>query len=287
MRDANWLATREELLRAGYSRRQITRAVAAGELLRVRNGHYARPGAPPRVLQAVRIGGIAGCVTAAKLLGLWVDEGNFTHVRMRREASRPRSPGDRRRPLTAANRDGCHLHWSPLLYPDDADAASVGLLDALGQIARCKPLGVAVAALDSALNQRKVSLVQLRDLFVQLPARCGRVLELADGRCMSGLETAVRVMSLANGWLTEPQVTFAGIGTVDLVIEGCVVVETDGREWHSGETAVARDYVRDAALAALGYTVLRFSYAQVMFYPEVVIAAIESALRMHRRGPVM
>ena len=103
---------------------------------------------------------------------------------------------------------------------------------------------------------------------------------------MSGLETSVRLRAIARGWSAEPQVHFHGIGTVDLVIEGCVVVETDGREWHVGETAEARDYARDAALAGIGYTVLRFSYAQVMFQPDVVVRAIESALRMHRRSPV-
>jgi len=286
MHNSTFITTRNELLRDGYSGRDLTRAVANGQLLRVRNGHYALPDTPPRVLQAVRIGGVVGCVTAAALHGLWVEHGPFTHVSMRREASRPRSPGDRHRRLTTANRDGCRLHWSPLLYPNDASSASIGVLDALGQIARCRPLLIAVATLDSALNQRKVTIEQLRGLFALLPARCERMLALADGRSMSGLETAVRLMTLERGWGTEPQVTFAGIGTVDLVIGGCVVVETDGRDWHIGADAEARDYARDAALAALGYTVLRFSYAQVMFQPDVVARAIEMALRMHRRGPL-
>jgi len=281
-----WLATRAELLESGFTGRDITRAVSGGELIRLRKGHYARPDAPPHVMQSVRIGGLAGCVAAAKLHGLWVADTTFTHVWMPREASRPRSPGNRRQPLTASNRDGCRLHWSPLIHADQASAASVGVLDALAQMARCQPHERTVAALDSALNQRLVTMLELRDLFAMLPARCARSLQLADGRSMSGLETSVRLQAIARGWSAEPQVYLPGIGTVDLVIEGCVVVETDGREWHVGETAEARDYARDAALAGIGYTVLRFSYAQVMFQPDVVVRAIESALRMHRRSPV-
>lgn len=99
---------------------------------------------------------------------------------------------------------------------------------------------------------------------------------------MSGLETLVRLMVVEAGMACVPQVTFDGVGTVDLLIEDCVVVETDGRLGHDDPIGAVRDYRRDALLTAMGYTVLRFSYRQVMYEPETVLAAIRSAVARHR-----
>jgi very-short-patch-repair endonuclease len=65
-----------------------------------------------------------------------------------------------------------------------------------------------------------------------------------------------------------------------MVIEGCVVVETDGRQNHEGSAEQARDYDRDMRLAARGYIVLRFNYRQVMFHRDEVMAAVLGALRV-------
>jgi hypothetical protein len=46
-----------------------------------------------------------------------------------------------------------------------------------------------------------------------------------------------------------------------------LVIETDGREHHGTRAAFERDRARDQALAAAGWTVLRFTYRQVLEEP--------------------
>lgn len=92
----------------------------------------------------------------------------------------------------------------------------------------------------------------------------------------------MRVLLGDVGLRVEPQVRFRGIGRVDLLVEDWIVVETDGAEFHDAEVST-RDRKRDAALVSLGCTVLRFRYAQVVFEPTTVVAAIVSAVEVHRR----
>lgn len=164
---------------------------------------------------------------------------------------------------------------------------TAGIVDALVQAARCQPKELAVAALDSALFQRLATRAQLGTVFGALPARLAPLAGLVDARCMSGIETIIRLLPVELGIPFEPQVVFPGIGTVDFVVAGCVVVETDGHLGHDGAVASLRDYARDAALVARGYIVVRLNYRQVMFERDVAVDAILGALRSHRRGPAV
>jgi hypothetical protein len=66
-----------------------------------------------------------------------------------------------------------------------------------------------------------------------------------------------------------------GVGRVDFVVDGWLVVEADGSTYHSTRRATATTGATNA-LTLLGYTVLRFSYEDVMFRLADV--------RAHRRG---
>ena len=61
-----------------------------------------------------------------------------------------------------------------------------------------------------------------------------------------------------------------------------MVVECDSKEFHSDWAQQARDRERDAALAALGYTSLRFAAAMIMYRPDDVLAALRGLLAAHR-----
>jgi hypothetical protein len=50
--------------------------------------------------------------------------------------------------------------------------------------------------------------------------------------------------------------------------EALVIVELDGAAFHGSRSARERDLRRDTALAALGWVVLRFSYARLMADPD-------------------
>ena len=57
------------------------------------------------------------------------------------------------------------------------------------------------------------------------------------------------------------QVSVRGVGHVDFVIGGSLVIEVDGRAFHIDR--FEEDRQRDALLSIRGYRVLRFSYRQV------------------------
>jgi hypothetical protein len=58
-----------------------------------------------------------------------------------------------------------------------------------------------------------------------------------------------------------------------------VAVELDGAAFHGSREARERDLRRDTALAALGWVVLRFSYARLMADPEGCRREIEAVVR--------
>jgi very-short-patch-repair endonuclease len=62
-----------------------------------------------------------------------------------------------------------------------------------------------------------------------------------------------------------------------------LVVEVDGYAFHAGRRAFERDRRRDAALAALGYTVVRVTWRQLVDAPHAVVARIAAALAVRQR----
>jgi very-short-patch-repair endonuclease len=274
--------TTQELLRRGATRSQLAWAVANDRLIRIRRGHYALPGTDDAILKAVRIGGRLGCVTAASRFGVWVIDDFRVHVAMRHPSSRLRSPDDRNEKLNPENRGGCELHWWVPIQRSRDSAHSVGLVEALVQIVRCQPMVFAVASLDSALNQRLIQSRDLDTIFSALPMHLRAIRSRLDGRCMSGLESIVRLMAEDLGFAVRAQVAFPGVGIVDLLVEGCVIIETDGRANHDSVIHQRRDYGRDAQLTSDHFTVLRFSYQQVVFEIDTVRKSLLGALRAHR-----
>jgi len=282
--DQTVIRSRAELRARGATGRELTAAVGAGELVRVRRGLYALPETPDAVLTAVRIGGRVSCVSALAQAGVWVYESPFAHLQMPPSASRSRSPADRLVALTPDNRDGCELHWSALVRPDAAHRHLVSPVDAMIMAVRCQHPWFAVASLDSALRVGYLAWSELDPVFHGLPARLHYLRPLIDHRSDSGLESVMRMILLDAGIETEIQVRIVGVGRVDFVVAGCVVVETDGAAFH-GDAERPRDYDRDLTLATLRYTVIRVNYRQVMFQKSRVVLAIRTAIANNLCSP--
>lgn len=263
--------TRADLLAGGMTGRGITDAVKAGRLVRLRNGQYATEALALDVQHAVRSGGRLGCVSELRSRGVWMLPltSTSTHVHLAPNASRLRKVDD------------VVPHWHPLIDPASATRSHVGVVDALVRAAECLPRAEAVAAIDSALNRGLVARSRLEQVTGE-PVFAARLAE-ADGSAQSGLETLVRLLARDLGFRVAIQVRFAGIGDADLVIEGCVVVETDGAEFHDAAAPSIRDRRRDALHAAAGRTALRFRYSQVVYELSSVAAAIIGAVESHRR----
>lgn len=275
---------RHDLLASGMSSGDITQAVRSRALLRVRRDHYALPSADRHTLEAIRVGGRLACVSAAAELGIFAFDAQFTHLHVHRDGSRLRSPQSRFRRLAEAPRDGVELHWWPLIDPGDGTDYCVGARDALAQIIRCQPRYFALAALDTALHEKRIRSGDLAEIFTHVPAKYRELRTLIDARVDAGQESVLRQLVLDAGLQCEIQVQIDGVGRVDMVVEGCVVVEADSRKHHKTWDEHVRDRTRDRQLAELGYVSLRLLYQNVMFDPAGVIRAIRQLVRICRAG---
>lgn len=268
------VASRDQLLAAGASSRTLTDAVRSGQLLRVRRDHYAQPDTPRSILQAVRVGGRITCLSALSQAGIFAIEQSVTHIHLDRTASRLRHPTNPRSRLTSRGREGITTHWSPLQDRYDGSGVSVGLRDALTHVIQCQDSRYAIASLDNALHQGAISATELREIFAWLPQRYAHLMARVDGRSEAGQETVLRLLFEEAGLHCDIQVTFAGIGRVDLVVEGVVVVEADSRLAHDGWELHVRDRNRDIDLAMLGLPSLRPAYQRTMYTPDDVLEAV-------------
>ena len=273
------VASRELLMSYGASGRMLTSAVAAGHLIRARRDKYLLPSEPSSLLDAVRIGGRLGCLSALEDAGIFVEDAGFSHVHLDHTMSRLRSPRSRFAPFTERDRGGAHLHWRPLVYPEHAVPWSVGVEDALLQSLRCQPPVRALASIDNALHLGMVSPTGVDRILASGPASTLWLRGHVDGRAEAGQETVLRMIAIDAGFVPELQVVIPGVGRVDMVVAGRLVLEADSRLAHEGWEHHVEDRRRDLALAAAGYMSLRPAYQHTMHNPLLVRSAILGLLQ--------
>jgi hypothetical protein len=150
----------------------------------------------------------------------------------------------------------------------------------------CEAPAFAVATLDSALNRTPISRIEWEELTLGLPERLRWIPRAAVGRSDSGSESVVRMLLADIGIVAVPQVRIplTDLDRLDLLVGDCLVIECDSERHHGSRDQRLKDLRRDAALAALGFIVLRFDYHQVFFEPEAVLAAVQRYvdLGLHR-----
>lgn len=267
LRRAGGLATRAQLRGMGQSDRRIRAALATGAAVRVGRSWVARPDANAEAVRAVAARGILGGESALRSYGIWVSERTGTCIVSPSTASR----------LPALRRGEYRIRRDA--PPAPGTRWRVGIVDALAQLLpRLTDPFHAAATLDSALNRRLVTQHDLDQLMQRMPRRIRRLRKQLDGRAQSGLETLLRMAIRAAGWNVELQVEVAGVGRVDLVIDGWLVIEADGSRWHDDHEAIERDRERNATLVRLGYRWHRFGYEQVMSHLDGCIEVIAALL---------
>jgi very-short-patch-repair endonuclease len=255
-------------LRALISARDIRRALAEGRIRRVAKGVYATPKAPSALTAARSHGGVVSYVSAAEHWGMQVlVKPSLPHVTLAPKQVRRRTG------------QACLLHWAEVPVDGEVTTPIQTVLDCL----RALPLAEGLAIADSALHQQ---LVDHGDLLAAVGKRRGphrrrleRLVVLADGRSESVLESALRAILIEagiDGFV--PQVPIRdGIFSARLDLghpELRIALEADGFEHHGTRQALVKDCRRHVALSIRGWTLLRFSWEDIMYDPAWVIDAV-------------
>jgi very-short-patch-repair endonuclease len=278
-RSGGLIAT-HELYDLGHDRGSVARLVRRREILRVRQGWFCRPGTDVMLRRAARVGGRATCRTALGLAGIWTTRDRRIHVAVPAHAVRLRTA---RSPLRRRSHHGDQdvvVHWR------DATGSSRLLLDpleALRDLAVCGEADEIAAAADSLLRTGRATRADLTRAADALPSWAAHAVLEADGVCESGIETIVWRLLRRHRIPARRQPRIPGVGRVDFLIAGTLIVEVDGEQYHAGAVEFERDRHRDALAAALGFRTLRFSYAQVTARPAEVEAAIRAAATRDER----
>lgn len=222
--------------------------------------------------------GVASHQDAALLLGVeLVQPSPLRHVTVARRRSRLTRPGTK-------------VHRSDVDRTVLVDGIPVtpGVRTVL-DLCRALPQEEAVAAADSALRKRRVSLPQLVDAAAQLPPALGRpevraVVARLDPLSGSVLESLCRLVLEDAGLrpFETQHVVRVGrrrIARVDFAWpEHRLVVEVDGFAFHADRASYRNDRRRTNELVLAGWRVLRFSWEDVVGAPEAVVDQVRRAL---------
>jgi putative AbiEi antitoxin of type IV toxin-antitoxin system/uncharacterized protein DUF559 len=293
------VVSRAQAQACGLTPRMIDYRVSSGRWQRVHQGVYAVAGLPPSWLTVVWAailaagdGAVVSHETALLLQGL----------------------PDRlvpRQPVTVTARHGVHtrvagavVHQCRELPPRHVERHRSGLVVTtparaivdVGATVGTRHLGVLV---DEIIVGRIASLAQisccLRDV-----ARRGKPGVRALGGVLddrgpgyvpphSVLERELFAV-LAAGGLPEPQrqVPLPGRGAIEGLVDSAypdvkLVIEADGRRWHTRVRDLARDHQRDAEAARAGWQTVRLLYEQIIGDPEEACAIVRD-VRKARRG---
>ncbi|MET3164921.1 UNVERIFIED_ORG: very-short-patch-repair endonuclease [Arthrobacter sp. UYEF10] len=82
----------------------------------------------------------------------------------------------------------------------------------------------------------------------------------------------------SNGIEFEAQEFLPGIGRVDFLLGGFLIVEIDGFAFHSKRADMLRDRYRNNISTVKGFAVLRYMPEHIWFNPEQVVAEIRAVL---------
>ncbi len=286
------VVSQDQLLTHGYSRQSIDRALAAGRLHRLHRGVYAVGhrflGFEGRALAAVLAcgpGAVLSHRSAARHWGLLASDGTAaTDVSAAR--SRENAPGIR-------------IHRPRRIDPRDVTVHRGMPISTVARVC----LDVAPSLSRSRFEQMlgRAESLRLYDLraFEELLERCGghrgrgrfaRAIGHEPALTANQLERrflhAVRRAGLPRPIVNEPLdvVDHPEIRPDFHWPAQRVIAETDGRATHLTRAAFQRDRRRDAALAADGYVVVRFTYEDVRDEPATVAARIAAVLSTRSDG---
>jgi very-short-patch-repair endonuclease len=266
------IARRDQLMDRGVSGGDITTAVRLGDLRRIRRAHYATPASSADAVHATRVGGRLAGPSAARSYSLWAGFDTRLHVALPANASRLRTnfaPSlvvEKAAELALTPDTDAHevvLHWLAS-RSRNSECWRSSASETLAEVASWCDRETAVACLDTARTVLRLSDTAITGALALLPAEIRMLAGRSKPGSDSGLESIVRQRALSIGIEVIQQVKFDGVGFVDMQIPGTnILIEIDGREYHSDPVAFENDRRRRNELVRRGYVVLEFSYKQV------------------------
>lgn len=265
------MAQKQQLVKRGARDLDLTRAVRRGEVVRARQGWYTTlPESDPRV-RAVRVGGRLTGISAVAAAGGWVLGQHPLHVSVHDNAARLRTPTNRFVKLAKRHVKNLRLHWDDADVASRGTAMSVDIRDALVRVVLDEDFETAVAALDWALHTGVIDREDLDRVMAHLPANRRAIADWVDGRCESLPESLARTRLRLLGHSVDIQVRLNENERIDLVIDECVGMETDGKQFHL--LTFEQDRTKDVDITIADLHPLRPS-ANMVFrrWPRVVLA---------------
>jgi len=256
---------RSEQVRAfGFTRSMLARAVADGRIRRIRAGVFAVPGASALGIDAAAHGGALTCGSALLQHCVWVlDTEAPAHVWVGRNGR-----------VHPHERCTCVSHFFD-------GATRFGVVDvetALIHLHQCAGDESFFASFESAWRKGLLTGAARARIRDALPQSARWLVDIARPDADSGLESLLRLRLHLLGIRLDCQVRIPGVGRVDFVVAGRLIIEADGKENHDGSSQRHRDLLRDAAASRLGYETLRFDYSQIIYDWASVQPAILAAL---------
>lgn len=286
MQRAHGMATRHQILEMGVPERTLRRRVREGLLVRVNSQVLALPGLPmdlranTRAALLVHPHAIPTGPAAATFLGSgpwdrfeWGDEPWLIHERTRAVRA--------------------HL----VVHPGARTVRTGNLIvtrpaDALVDLVRFWPRTDALEVAQRGIVRGTVSLPFLTQAHARLTRLAGAkqlrevIEELSQGARSEAESRAISLLRDAGiaGWIANHRVRVGPRRYVlDLAFPAHrLAVEIDGRAFHSDARAFQRDRHRQNDLVAAGWTVLRFTWSDLVDRPEYVLRAIHDALHTSR-----
>ena len=253
--------------------REVARLVDSGTIRRPRRGIVALHDAPRARVVARSVGGAVTCVSAAHEWGLpLLAVPSSAHVAV------PTSTSGRITSLVPA---GTVLHWDSTARPGAGRPDPVGMFR---HLVSCLPLREVVAVADAALRR---GLVRREQLEATRPRSSWsdheRLVRAMDPGAQSIAESFARVALTSAGLRVQTQVYFPGVGQVDMLVEGVVVVEIDGFAYHSGRQEFREDRRRDRELLLEhGLPVLRFGFEDSVHQTAQLVEDVRAAVARRR-----
>lgn len=254
--------------------RQVSRLIGSGDLSEHEHGVVSIPGTERDLVIARIHGGALTCHSAAKYHGLPTFKApHHAHLAVPK--------GSR---ISPVGREVLHEERS-MEPPSPTEFPVAPVAEALARYLRCDDGKEApVAACDAAFHAALTTTEQVAALLHGRGAPRARArLALTSDRARSPLESLARLQLHDAGIPYVDGVIIEGVGEVDLVVHGWLVVELDGYTYHEDEVQFGLDRWRDRRLLTRGFRTMRFTRQDVQ--AGVIAEEVDKVLMARRDEP--